>query len=66
MGVPNVSRGQTRLGRHRFGKLCEFRPDLREFGQGMARVLLESAGIPLVGGIKRLPVTFTPRPPVGE
>jgi hypothetical protein len=38
-------------------------PDLEVVGDA---VPLDAMGIPLVGGIKRLPVRFTPTAPVGR
>jgi cytochrome P450 len=45
-----------------FRELFKRLPDLQAAGDP---VPLESAGIPLVSGIKRLPVSFTPTAPVG-
>jgi len=45
--------------RHLFARL----PDLEVTGEPE---LLEAMGIPLVGGVKRLPVRFTPTAPVGR
>jgi methyl-branched lipid omega-hydroxylase len=46
-----------------FRKLFARLPDLEVTGEP---VLLEAMGIPLVGGIKRLPVRFTPTAPIGR
>jgi cytochrome P450 len=45
-----------------FRQLLTRLPDIEVTGEP---VLLEAMGIPLVGGIKRLPVRFTPTAPVG-
>ena len=45
-----------------FRQLLTRLPDIEVSGEA---VPLEPQGIPLVGGIKRLPVTFTPTAPVG-
>ncbi len=46
-----------------FRQLLTRLPDIQVSGDP---VPLEAAGVPLVGGIKRLPVTFTPTAPVGS
>jgi cytochrome P450 len=46
-----------------FRQLLTRLPDIQLAGDP---VPLEAAGIPLVGGIKHLPVTFTPTAPVGR
>jgi cytochrome P450 len=45
-----------------FRQLFARLPDIEVAGEP---VLLDALGIPLVGGIKRLPVRFTPTPRVG-
>lgn len=46
-----------------FRQLLTRLPDLEVAGEP---VLLDALGVPLVGGIKRLPVRFTPTAPVGR
>ena len=45
------------------GKLLTRLPDIDATGPPE---YLEAAGIPLVGGLKRFPVRFTPTAPVGK
>ena len=45
-----------------FRQLFERMPDIEVTG---TEVPLQSAGLPLVAGVKHLPVTFTPSAPVG-
>ncbi len=45
-----------------FRELLTRLPDIETTGDP---VLLDAMGIPLVGGVKRLPVRFTPTAPVG-
>ena len=46
-----------------FRQLLTRLPDIEASGEV---VPLDSLGIPLVGGIKRLPVRFTPTAPMGS
>jgi hypothetical protein len=46
-----------------FRELLRRLPDIEVSGQSTP---LQSAGLPLVAGIKHLPVTFTPSAPVGR
>ncbi|TVR28665.1 MAG: hypothetical protein EA389_00075, partial [Ilumatobacter sp.] len=46
-----------------FRQLLTRLPDIEVVGEPD---YLEAAGVPLVGGVKRLPVRFTPTAPIGS